>query len=288
MSAAGSATSAAESAGFAGSAATSAAGPITALAAATVVLGDRCVLGPLSLSIEAGQHWALLGPNGSGKTTLLSLVGAQRQPTSGSVTVLGERLGRTDLRRLRRRIGAAGHTISDRLPVAASALQIVLTGKDGLLAPWWGSFSPADEEAAGRLLDRLGCGELAGRRFGSCSQGERQRVLLARSLFGGHRLLLLDEPAVGVDLPGREALIEAMDALAAEAEPPTTVHVAHTLEELARSTTHALLLRDGRAVACGVAAEVLTSESLSECFGACFELERRADGRYAAWAVPRW
>ncbi|MCU1491149.1 MAG: transporter related protein [Acidimicrobiaceae bacterium] len=229
----------------------------------------------------------MLGPNGAGKTTLLSLVGAQRQPSSGRVEVLGRRIGRTDVRELRRNIAVVGHSVADRLPSAASALEIVLTGEDSLLAPWWGEFGETQRAAALRQLAELGCKELADQAFGACSQGERQRVLLARALFGRHRLLLLDEPAVGVDLPGREALVCALDAMARSSSGPTTIQVAHTLEELPSSTTHALLMRDGLVVAAGPAEEVLTDASLSACYGIEFRVERR-DGRYAAWAVGAW
>lgn len=253
----------------------------------TAVLGGRRVLGPLSWRVAAGEHWALLGPNGAGKTTLLSIVGAERHPTTGSASVLGGRLGHIDLRELRLRIGVVGHLIADRLPRQVSTLEIVLTGRDGLLAPWWGSFDDEDRKAALALLERLHCGALAEQAFGRCSQGERQRVLIARSLFGRHELLLLDEPALGVDLPGREALVVALDELASDPDSPATVHVAHTLEELPSSTTHALLLRDGMAVASGKVDDVLTDEALSTAFGHPFTVTR-IGGRYSAHAVGSW
>ncbi len=263
--------------------------PVLEFVAATVDLpGGRRILGPVSLSVQAGEHWALLGPNGSGKTTLLSLAGAERHPSSGSVDVLGCRLGHVDLRELRARIGTVGHRVADRLPPAATGLEIVLTGARGLLAPWWGSFSAAETAQARALLESLGCAHLADQPLARCSQGERQRILLGRSLLGGHPVLLLDEPAVGVDLPGREALVGALDRLAALPEAPTTVHVAHTLEELPASTTHAMLLRDGEIVASGRAGEVLAPEPLSAAFGIDFSVECRDDGRYFAWARPRW
>ena len=253
---------------------------------ASVVLAGRTVLGPLSLEISRGEHWALLGPNGAGKTTLLSLLAAERHPTAGSVEVLGERLGRVDLRQLRRRIGVVGAAVAERLPPVATAGEIVLTGRDGLLAPWWGRFDAAARAEAGAMLGRVGCAQLAEQPFGQCSQGERQRVLVARSLFGRHELLLLDEPALGVDLPGREALIEVLDALAGP-DGPTTVHVAHSLEELPGLTTHALLISGGRLVASGVVAQVLVDEKLSECFGATFVVER-VGRRYSARAASSW
>lgn len=253
----------------------------------TVVLGARRVLGPLSLVLRPGEHWALLGPNGAGKTTLLSLLAAERHPTTGTACVLGETLGRTDVRQLRRRIGVLGHRVADRIPGQVSALEVVLTGRDSLLAPWWGRFDEADRTAALALLARVGCEHLAGQAFAACSQGERQRVLLARSLLGEHPLLLLDEPAAGMDLPGREALVAALDELAAAADAPATVQVAHTLEELPVSTDHALLLRAGSAVACGSAREVLTDEPLSRCYGLSVRVHR-SSGRLGATALARW
>jgi len=253
----------------------------------TVVLGGRSVLGPLSLSVRAGEHWAVLGPNGAGKTTLLSVLGAERHPTTGHAVVLGERLGRTDVRELRRRIGTLGHRVADRIPGHVPAVEVVLTGRDGQLAPWWGRFDSNERGAARGLLARLRCEAIADQPFAACSQGERQRILLARSLFGEHRLLLLDEPAVGMDLPGREALVAALDELAAAACAPGTVQVAHTLEELPASVSHAMLLRDGVAVACGPVSESLDDETLSECYGLRVSLTR-SGRRLSATAAGRW
>lgn len=252
----------------------------------TVTAGGRQVLGPIDWTIEAGERWALLGPNGAGKTTLLTLLGAERHPTSGRVVVLGHEIGRTDLRVLRRSIGHIGHNIADRLPHHEHVIDLVLTGKGSILAPWWGEFDDDDRARASALLAQLRCSHVEHQSFGRCSQGERQRVLLARALFANSELLLLDEPAMGVDLPGREALVMALDELANSLNAPTTVHVAHTLEELP-AVTHALLIRDGKSVAMGPAHEVLTSEALSETYG--IEVKVTTDeGRYFARATGRW
>ena len=246
--------------------------PSTAFAAlldrATVTTPDgRRLLGPVSLAIRTGEHWAVLGANGAGKTTLLRLLGAERHPSSGTAIVLGARLGASDLRQLRSRIGVVSHAVADRLPPGSAALGIVLTG--------------------GQILKALGCEGLADRPFGSCSQGERQRVLLARSLFVEHPLLLLDEPCAGVDLPGREALVLALTALARSSDSPTTVHVSHLLEELPATTSHALLLREGEVVATGPIEDVLTERSLAHCFGLAVTLTRE-EGRWTARASPSW
>lgn len=255
---------------------------------ATVVTPDgRRLLGPLSLAIRKGEHWAVLGPNGAGKTTLLRLLGAERHPSSGTVTVLGERLGSSDLRLVRSQVGVVSHAVADRLPPSAAALEVVLTGGRNVLAPWWARTGQADRVRGLQILAALGCAGLADRAFGSCSQGERQRVLLARSLFVEHPLLLLDEPCAGVDLPGREALVLALTALARSRDSPVTVHVSHSLEELPATTSHVLLLREGEVVAKGPIEEVMTERSLGLCFGLAISLSRE-EGRWAARASPSW
>ena len=255
--------------------------------AAVLTPEGRHLVGPVSISIRTGEHWAVLGPNGAGKTTLLRLLAAERQPSSGTVTVLGSRVGAVDLRVLRSRVGVVSHAVADRLPPASSALEIVLTGRRGVLAPWWTVPDEADRVRGKRILAALGCAALSDQPFGSCSQGERQRVLLARSLFVEHPLLLLDEPGAGVDLPGREALVLALTTLARSQDPPTTVHVSHNLEELPPTTSHALLLRAGAVVAVGPIEEVLTEHSMERCFGLSIKVTR-VDGRWAARASASW
>lgn len=260
---------------------------IVAIDEVTVVVNGRKTLGPLSAKIGPHEHWALIGPNGAGKTTFLSLAGAERHPTTGTVHVLGSLIGRTDLRELRKRIGTVSHTIADRLPRDATAREVVLTGRDGTLATWWSTFSAEEEAHAVALLHQLRCDRIVDQYFGRCSQGERQRVLLARSLFGRHPLLLLDEPAVGVDLPGRESLVAALDDLASGDDAPTTIHVVHTLEELPRSTSHMMMLRDGRVVVAGPIDEVLNDETLSACFEIPMRVTRQS-GRYHATSASSW
>ena len=202
--------------------------------------------------------------------------------------MLGARLGASDLRQLRSRIGVVSHAVADRLPPSAAALGIVLTGGRGVLAPWWASTGEADLVRGRQILKALGCEGLADRPFGTCSQGERQRILLARSLFVEHPLLLLDEPCAGVDLPGREALVLALDRRLHDlADSPTTVHVSHLLEELPATTSHALLLREGEVVAMGPIEDVLTERSLEHCFGLAVTLTRE-EGRWTARASPSW
>ena len=252
---------------------------------AQVRIEGRTVLGPIDLEVGRGERWVLLGPNGGGKTTLLSLAGARRQPSSGRVTVLGITLGTGDVRALHPRISYTSHALAERMPPDLSVRTVVLTGKRATLSPWFQEFDEVDERRAVALLERVGCGHLAARRFATASQGERQRVLLARALFPDPELLILDEPASGLDLPAREALIEALEAV--ESSGPTTIVATHHLEEIPPSSTHAALLRDGLLVASGEIEGVLTSRSLEDCFGIAMEVGRRGARWWATAGPPR-
>jgi iron complex transport system ATP-binding protein len=249
------------------------------MAAAEVRIGGRRILGPLDLDVGVGEHWVLLGPNGSGKTTALTLAGAWRQPSSGVVEILGSRVGRVDVRQLRRRIGHVSHRVGDRLRGDLSALDTVLTGRDATLVTWWQRFDGEDLAAAHGLLTAVGCAPLADRPIATCSLGERQRILIARALFGDHDLLLFDEPAAGLDLPARELLLRAMT----QAAGPTSVLATHHLEEIPSVATHAALLREGSLVAAGPIEEILTSDPMGSCFGIPIAVER-VDGRWSARA----
>jgi iron complex transport system ATP-binding protein len=255
---------------------------VVALREAEVRIAGRRVLGPVTLSVGPGERWAVLGPNGSGKTTVLRLAGAIRQPSAGRVVVLGAELGRVDVRALRERVAFVGHAVADRIPSGLPVREVVLTGKHATLVPWFQAFDDADRAHADELLDRLGCSHLNGQALESCSQGERQRVLLARALFGRPELLLLDEPAAGLDLPGREALLQALEASGDLADVPTIL-VTHHLEELPTTTSHAALLRGGLIVAAGPIEDVLTDEAVGRCFGLPLSV-RRDHGRWGATA----
>ncbi len=231
-----------------------------------VDIRGRRVLGPLTLSIRDDERWAILGPNGSGKTTLLRLAGAMRQPSVGVVRILGQRVGRTDLRALRERIAHVGHAIADLVPSHLDVADVVLSGKRGAAVPWMLEVDDADRARASELLERFGCGHLRGQSLAACSQGERQRVLLARALFGRPELVLLDEPAAGLDLPGREGLVRALERDDELGRLPTIL-VTHHVEEVPASVTHAALLRGGLVVASGPVAPVLTDANAEECFG---------------------
>ncbi|MFB7933651.1 ABC transporter ATP-binding protein [Streptomyces sp. NPDC056039] len=244
-----------------------------------VVRDGRPILQEVSLTVRAGEHWALLGANGAGKSTLLRLLGALVHPTRGAVEVLGHRLGRVDLRELRAHVGHVDprHPLGSPLRVR----DVVLTGLTNSVEPLprWRP-TPEQEERAERLIRTLGLAEHREARWPTLSQGQRGRTLIARALMPEPRLLLLDEPATGLDLPGRERLIGALAELRRDHPRLATVLVTHHLEELPPHTTHALLLREGRALAGGPVAEVLTADGLGKCFDLPLALERH-DGRWS-------
>ena len=246
------------------------------------------ILTGVTWSVDAGEQWAVLGPNGAGKTTLMDVAAATRHPSRGTVRILGETVGRVDLRTLRERIGHVDVKTEDAFASRRTALEVALTGVTGTIQLLPERIGPGDRERAAELLDGFGCGAVARHAFATCSQGERRRVLLARALMCRPPLLLLDEPADGLDLPGREALLAALASLAGEHPAPAVVTVTHHLEELPASTTHALLLRSGRVVAAGPAAEVLSDGPLSACFGAAVTVRRGCDGRWSGRAAADW
>ncbi|WP_431973451.1 ABC transporter ATP-binding protein [Micromonospora haikouensis] len=249
---------------------------------ATVVRDGRPILYDVSLTVRAGEHWALLGPNGAGKSTLLGLLGAVTHPTRGTVEVLGHRLGRVDLRELRSHVGHVNPRHDLRSPLTVH--DVVLTGLTNTVerVPRWAP-TPEQTAMADRLIGLLGLGERHAARWPTLSQGERGRALIARALMPSPRLLLLDEPATGLDVAGREQLIERLDELQHAYPELASVLVTHHLEELPPGTTHVLLLRDGRCLASGPADEVLTSDQVSKCFDHPVRLTR-VEGRWSVRA----
>jgi iron complex transport system ATP-binding protein len=260
-----------------------AAAVIRARAAVVKAPDGSTILDRVDWDVDTGDRWVVVGANGSGKTTLLRLAGAQARPSSGTVDVLGCRLGRTDLRDLRRRIGVASAAVTDQLRPTLSAHDAVVTARFGALEPWWHEYDDADHARADELLELMGCAQFAGRPLASLSQGERQRVVLARALMPRPGLLLLDEPAAGLDLPAREALVHRLAVLAADLAAPPMVLVTHHVEEVPPGATHGLVLRAGRVVAAAPIGEALTAPVLSEAFGLPVKVEHR-DGRWSAWS----
>jgi iron complex transport system ATP-binding protein len=232
-------------------------------------------------TVRSGEHWVVLGRNGAGKTTLMHLAGAMAQPSSGTVSILDSTLGAVDIRALRERIGFVDARIARSLRGHLTGLQTVLTGAFNTIILQVRRLRPEHEARALALMALVSAGDLAGRKFEDCSQGERQRLLLARALMADPELLLLDEPASGLDLPGREGLVGALVSLARDHPALPTVTVTHHLEEIAPTMTHALLLRGGRVLAAGAIADVLTSERVSDCFGVPVDVSARR-GRWAA------
>lgn len=243
------------------------------------------ILRGVNWRVRQGERWALIGPNGSGKSTLLSLAGAVRHPSEGRVSVLGGVLGRVDMPALRRNIGLVDSGVT---PLGwLTAEEVVLTGIGSTLRPLWWTYLDDDRDRARELLTLLGCADLGDRVISTCSQGERGRIRIARALMANPRLLLLDEPAVGLDLAAREALIAALDRLSEERAELTTVLVTHHLEEIPASTSHAILLREGKAIAIGAITATLNSHNLSTCFD--LAVECRYDGqRWSARAPATW
>ncbi|MCM6776742.1 ATP-binding cassette domain-containing protein [Nocardia sp. CDC159] len=252
--------------------------PILQVDAVDFVRNRNPILRAVSLAVRPGEHWALLGPNGAGKTTLLKLLGAVEHPTHGSVEVLGHRLGRVDMRELRTAIGHVDPRHTPPYPLTAH--EVVLTGRTNTadLKQRW-SPTAADIAEADRLIDLLGLTHRRDARWPTLSQGERGRALIARALLPNPRLLLLDEPATGLDVAGREQLIDRIDRLQAAHPDLASVLVTHHLEELPPGTTHAMLLRAGRSVAQGPVADVLTDAHVSACFDHPIRLTR-IEGRW--------
>jgi iron complex transport system ATP-binding protein len=242
------------------------------------------VIGKISSRVEQDQRWVILGANGSGKTSLMRIMALYDHPTSGTVDVLGERLGRTDVRILRRRVGYASAALADQLRPQLSVIDVVQTAKFAALEPWWHRYDDADADRARFCLGRMGVERFADRTFGTLSSGEQQRVLLARTLMNDPAVVLLDEPSARLDLGGREQLVTTLGALASDASAPPLVIVTHHVDEIPSGITHVLLLASGDELTSGPIESTLTAESLSECFGLPLDLERRASGRFSAWA----
>jgi iron complex transport system ATP-binding protein len=252
---------------------------VIALHAVGVRREGTVVLDNVDWVVRPGERWVILGPNGSGKTTLLTLAGARLWPSAGSVEILGARLGKVDVRTLRPRISLVSGSVTRQLRAELPARDVVVSGRHGALETWWNTYTPEDWAEADRLLDEVGFASIADRPFGVISEGERQHVLLARALISRPELLLLDEPAAGLDLGARERLVSRLGVLAADPTNPPTVLVTHHCEEIPRGFTHAGLVRQGKLVAAGPLARVITSSLVSACFDVDVTVGQR-DGRW--------
>jgi iron complex transport system ATP-binding protein len=234
--------------------------------------------------VELDERWVVLGPNGAGKTTLLNLAAGRLHPTSGVAHVLGERIGRTDLSELRTRIGLSTAALADRIPGDERVHDVVVTAAWSVVGRWRESYDAMDEARSRGLLGQLGVAGLADRAYGTLSEGERKRVQIARALMTDPELLLLDEPAAGLDLGGREDLVSRLAELAHDPDAPALVLVTHHVEEIPPGFTHALLLREGTIVAQGLLGDTVTSEQLSKTFDVPLTVDRSGD-RFTARAA---
>ena len=242
------------------------------------------VLTGIDWSVADSERWVVVGPNGAGKTSLLQFCTGYLHPTRGTVEILGNQLGRVDVRTLRQRLALVSGSVTRMFRSEISALEAVLSGRHAALETWWHEYSDAERDRAGALLVAGGLAGAADRSFGVLSEGERQQVLLARALMADAELLLFDEPAAGLDLAARERLVARLAAIAADPSTPPIVFVTHHIEEVPPGFTHGLVLRDGRVVAAGPLAETLTSAVLSQAFGLDVEVSARG-GRYTARAI---
>lgn len=256
--------------------------PTVELRGVSVIHGDSMALDAVDWTVRPGENWVVIGPNGCGKTTLLQVIGGHRHPSRGTADVLGRRLGRTDVRELRRHIGYTAAALGRTLRPELTALEAVVTARFAALETWWHRYEDADWERARALLADAGCEHLADRTFGTLSEGERQRVLLARTFMADPGLVVLDEPAAGLDAAGRELLVGQLARLATRRESPPIVLVTHHTEEIPPNFSHVLLLRRGRVLASGELESTLTEQNLQDCIGLRLSLERRG-GRWFSW-----
>ena len=247
----------------------------------TIVRGGQRILDSVTWTVNDDERWVVLGANGAGKTTVLQVAGAQIHPTSGVAAVLGEVLGTVDVFELRPRIGQSSSAIADRIPRAERVRDVVLSAAYAVIGRWREEYDQLDHERAEQLLTRLGAGHLLDRTYGTLSEGERKRALIARSLMTDPELLLLDEPAAGLDLGAREDLVATLGALAADPVAPALVLVSHHVEEIPPGFTHVLMLRHGRVVAAGPIESTLTDATLTSTFETPLQVSRTY-GRYTA------
>ncbi|MGY0500920.1 ABC transporter ATP-binding protein [Nocardia sp. FBN12] len=252
----------------------------------TIRRSGRTLVGPVSWQVELDERWVVLGPNGAGKTSLLRMAAAELHPTSGNANLLGETLGRVDVSELKPRIGLSSAAVASRIPVDEKVSDLVVSAGYAVLGRWRERYEDIDTERAVDMLETLGAEHLSDRTYGTLSEGERKRVLIARALMTDPELLLLDEPAAGLDLGGREELVERLGDLAADPDAPAMVLVTHHVEEIPPGFTHALLLKEGEVVGQGLLGDVLTAENLSSAFSQSIALDR-VDGRWFARRARR-
>jgi len=243
--------------------------------------GGRLLVGPVDWQVELDERWVLIGPNGAGKTSLLRMAAAMEYPSGGTATVLGERLGRVDMGELRQRVGLSSSALAERVPDSELVRDLVVSAGYAVLGRWRERYDEVDYDRAVDTLESVGAEHLTDRTYGTLSEGERKRVLIARALMTDPELLLLDEPAAGLDLGGREELVARLSDLAADPDSPALVLVTHHVEEIPPGFSHCLILSEGQVVAAGLLNDVMTAENLSTAFGQSIAVDV-IDGRYFA------
>jgi iron complex transport system ATP-binding protein len=256
--------------------------PIISISNVNLVLDGRRVLSNIDWRIERGENWVVIGPNGSGKTSLMSIIDGYRWPSSGEMSVLGRRFGESDLRELRKEVGLVSSYLDWMIRGEEKVIELVVSGKFGSTRVW-GKIGTADLSRADSLLEKMGCGGMRGKRLSELSQGERQKVAIARAMMPEPRLLILDEACEGLDIASRESFLGGLSPLLAEEDGPSFIEVTHRTEDIPPGFTHALLLREGRVTASGRIDSTLTGRKLTECLGTPVEL-RNWKGRY--YMVP--
>ena len=259
-------------------------GPALQLTDISLELDGTTVLAGIDWTVARGERWVILGANGAGKTTLLRVAALYQHPSRGTVDVLGERLGRCDVRTLRERIAFSSPALVAALEPRMTASEVVMTAKYAALAPWWHTYTAADRARALELLEHFRAEALAEHRLPTLSAGERQRVLLARTLMNEPGIVLLDEPTAGLDVGGREELVHDLTQWARDSARPPLVLVTHHLEEIPPGFTHALVMKDAQVLTSGPLSEAVTSDVLSDAFGIRLRVDE-SDGRYAARLV---
>lgn len=257
---------------------------VLSLTDVSVRRADRVILGPINFQISQGERWVVLGPNGAGKSTLLQILATKIFPTSGMVRILDKEMGKVDLFELRTRIGICGAVIADEIPAEETVKDVVLTAAYAILGRWNEAYDLWDESRAMALLTNFGVRELGDRPYRTLSEGERKRVQISRALMTDPELLLLDEPAAGLDLGGREDLLRRFANFSADPLAPATILVTHHIEEIPVGTTHALLLKDGSIAVSGPVDQVVTTEHVSAVFGTSITVTPDA-GRFFARAT---
>lgn len=247
----------------------------------SLVRGGRTLVGPVDWQVELDERWVIIGPNGAGKTSLVRIAAAEEFPSTGTAFIMGERLGKADMRDLRAMIGISSAAVQHRIPDSERVDDLVVSAGYAIVGRWREEYQDLDMSRALELLEQVGAGHLAQRTWGTLSEGEKKRVILARSLMANPELLILDEPSAGMDLGGREDLVAYLGELALDPDAPAIVMITHHVEEIPFGFTHAMILNEGQVVAQGLIDTVLTSANLSKAFGQPIDIDRIGDRYFA-------